>query len=77
MREVEAVRRRNVLLERIGLAGDREEVEDPAAVVVEQHDRDVQPQARGGEQAADVVRERDVADQQHDRSVRGGGRAER
>ena len=37
----------------------------------------VQAEPRGGEQAADVVGERDVADQQHDRPARGGGDAER
>ena len=34
------MRRGDVLLERVGLAGDGEEVEDPATVVVEQHDRE-------------------------------------
>ena len=34
------------------------------------------PRRLRGQQAADVVRERDVADQQHDRAVAGGGRAE-
>ena len=34
------------------------------------------PSRRGGEQAADVVGERDVADQQHDGPARGGGDAE-
>ena len=54
-----------------------QEVEDPAAVVVEQHDDELQAEPRGGEQPADVVGERDVADQQHDRPARGGGDAER
>ena len=51
-----------------------EEVEDPATVVVQQHDRQREPEPAGGEQPADVVGERDVADQQHDRSVVGRGR---
>ena len=38
--EVEAVGGGDVLLERVGLAGDGEEVEDPATVVVQQHDRE-------------------------------------
>ena len=57
--------------------GDGEEVEDSAAVVVQEHDRQLQPEARGGEQAADVIRERDVADQQDDWTIAGGRRAER
>ena len=56
---------------------DRQEVEDPAAAVVDQHDRQLQVQALRGEQAADVVGERDVADQQHDRPVAVRGGAER
>ena len=50
----------------------------PAAVVVEStivERRDAR--AAGGEQAADVVRERDVAHEQHDRPGRGRGDAER
>ena len=39
LREVEPVRRRDVLLEVLALARDRQEVEDPAAVVVDEHDR--------------------------------------
>ena len=46
----------------------RQEVEDPAAVVVDQHDHELQAQPGRGEQPADVVRQRDVADQQHDRA---------
>ena len=65
--EPQTGRRRDVLLERVRLTGDRQEVEDAAAVVVEQHDRQLQPGAPGGEQPARVVGERDVADQQHDR----------
>src|SRR5205823_4767508 len=65
-----------VFFERVGLARDRQEVEDAAAVVVEQHDGERQLQAPGGHKAADVVGERYVADQQHDRSVAGGGGAE-
>ena len=45
------MRRRDVLLERVGLAGDGEEVEDPATVVVEQHDRQRAARA-GGPRAA-------------------------
>ena len=50
VREVEAVRGGDVLLEGVGLAGHRQEVEDPAAVVVEQHDRQVE--VRGGARRA-------------------------
>ena len=50
--------------------GRRQEVEDPAAVVVDQHDHELQSQPRRGEQPADVVRQGDVADQQHDRAAR-------
>ena len=70
VREIEAVRRRDVLDERVALARGRQEVEDPAAVVVEQHDRQLQAQPGRGEQPADVVRERDVADQEHHRAAR-------
>ena len=52
------------------LARHGQEVEDAAAAVVEQHDRQLQPEPPRGEQAADVVRERHVADQQHDRARR-------
>src|ERR1039457_1392689 len=55
--EVQTVRRGDVLLEGLALAGDRQEVEDPAAVVVEQHDGQRQPEPAGGQQAPDVVRE--------------------
>jgi MFS family permease len=72
--EVEAVRRGDVRLERVRLPGDGQEVEDPAAVVVQQDDRQVEREAAGGEQAADVVRERDVPDQEDGALFRGGGR---
>src|SRR5215213_2118617 len=75
MGEVEPVRRGDVALEIGALALDREEVEDAAAVVVDQHDREVELQAARGEQAADVVGERDVAGEQHG-AVAGGGDAE-
>ena len=48
----------HVLLERVALGGHREEVEDAAAVVVDQHDRERQPVATRGQQAADVVQQR-------------------
>jgi hypothetical protein len=73
--EVEAVRGRDVLLEVRALALDREEVEDAAAVVVEQDDHERQPEPARGHQPADVVGERDVADQEHGRDA-GGGDAE-
>ena len=44
--------------------GDGQEVEDAAAVVVDEHDRDRHARGAGGEQAAEVVGERDVADEQ-------------
>jgi MFS family permease len=71
--EVQPVRRGDVLLERVRLVRDRQEVEDAAAVVVQQHDRQVERQAPGREQPADVVRERDVADQE-DGPLLGRGR---
>ena len=57
VREVEAVRGGDVLLEvRRASPRDREEVEDPAAVVVEQHDRQLRARARRArEQPAEVV----------------------
>ena len=75
--EVEPVRGGDVLLEASRSPADREEMEDPAAVVVEQHDRQRQRQPPRGEQAADVVGQRDVADQQHHRALAGRGGAER
>ena len=59
---VETGRRGDVLLEGVVLRADRQEVEDPAAAVVEQHDRERQTRVPArGEQAADVVGERHVA----------------
>jgi hypothetical protein len=52
-------------------------VEDPPAVVIEQHDREREPVATRGEQTADVVRERNVSDQQHHRACAGRARPER
>ena len=54
----------------IGRVRDGQEVEDAAAAVVEQHDRQLQLQAPRREQAADVVGERDVADQEDHRARR-------
>ena len=83
-REVQAGRRRDVAPRRSPgsparerRACDFEEVEDAAAAVVQQHDRELQAEPAGGEQAAEVVGERDVADQQHDGPVARGGGAER
>jgi hypothetical protein len=52
------------------LVGDRvrgarhgQEVEDPAAAVVGAHDRQVDRGTAGGQQAAQVVQERELADQ--------------
>ena len=71
MREPESVRGGDVRLERVVVvAADRQEVEDAAAVVVEHDDRQLQPQPPRRQQATDVVRERDVADQQHHRPTR-------
>src|SRR4051794_15500994 len=44
--EVEAGRRRDVLLEGVGLGGDRQEVEDAAAAVVDEDDRQRDPRPR-------------------------------
>jgi predicted MFS family arabinose efflux permease len=71
--EVEAVRGGDVLLEGVGLACDRQEVEDAPAVVVDEDDRQVESQPPRGEQPADVVRERDISDQEH-RALLGRGR---
>jgi F0F1-type ATP synthase membrane subunit b/b' len=46
-------------LERLALGGHREEVEDAAAVVVDQDDRERQVRPTICEQAADIMRERD------------------
>ncbi len=62
-------RRGGVLSQRCAGARDGEEVEDPPAAVVEQHDRQLQPQSPGREQTADVVGQRDVADQERDRPL--------
>ena len=66
---------------RVALAGeararDRKEVEDAAAVVLDQHDGERELQAAGGDQAPDVVGERDIPDQQHHRLLAGRGGAE-
>ena len=65
--EVEAVRRAEVLLEADGLAvfGNRQQREDPAAVVVEHDDRGVQRVAACREEPAGIVQEGEVARQQH------------
>src|SRR6202042_2164811 len=49
----------------------------PAAVVVEHDDRQVQTELPGGDEAADVVGQRDVADEQDDGVVAGGRHPER
>ena len=65
-------------LEVRALARDRQEVEDPAAVVVDEHDRERRAPSRCADSsAAEVVGERDVADVQDDRAVAGRGGAER
>ena len=65
-----------MLLERIGLAGDREEVKDASAVVVEQHDREREAQPVRRQEPSDVVGERHVADEE-DGGGTGRGEAER
>ena len=67
VREVEPVRRGDVLDEVLALAAHGQEVEDPAAVVVEQDDRQLAP--RGLDQAAEVMDQGDVADEEHDGTV--------
>ena len=63
---------------RIRVLGHRQEVEDRAAAVVEADDLKVRARAAGGEQAADVVQQRELAGQQPRRRPRGepgaGGR---
>ena len=46
-------------------AADRQEREDPAAVVVQQHDCQLQTEAAPGQQPAEVVQQGDVADHRH------------
>ena len=53
--EVEPVRRGDVLDEVLALAGHRQEVEDAAAVVVEDDDRELEAEPRGGDEPAEVV----------------------
>jgi hypothetical protein len=60
----------DVLLERVRLSRERHEVKDPVAVVVEERDRQRQIEAAVRQQAADVVGERNVDDQQHHRAAR-------
>ena len=70
---VEAGRRGDVLLEGVGLRGHREEVEDPAAGVVDEHHGQRQLQARGAQQGAEIVGERDVAKVDDDPRAAGRG----
>jgi hypothetical protein len=72
--EVEPVRGRDVLLVDVAQDRDRKEVEDAAAVVVERDDRQLEPEPGRGDQAADVVQKRDVADQGDDRPAFAGPR---
>ena len=52
-------------------------MEDSAAVVVEEHDRQGELGPLRGHQAADVVGERHVADQQNNGTGAGGSHTER
>jgi len=74
--EVKAVWSGDVLLEGVGLGGHGQEVKDPATIVVQEHDRQVEVQPARGQQPPDVVGQGDVADQQHHRPFAGRGRAE-
>jgi hypothetical protein len=65
--EVEPVGGRDVLDEVRAFTADGQEVEDPAPVVVQQHDRQLAP--RGLDQPAEVMDQRDVADEEHDGTV--------
>jgi hypothetical protein len=65
-RQVHAGRRRYVFLveRRLGLARDREEVEDRAAAVVQAHHVEAGAGPARGEEAAEIVEERQLARQQ-------------
>ena len=69
VREVEAVRRGDVLLEVVALAATGRKWKIPPPSLLSSTIVSVRPSRRRGEQAADVVGQRDVADQQHDRAV--------
>ena len=72
LREVDAARRGDVLLvrSRRAVLGHRQEVEDPAAAVVHAHDRELGAGAARGEQAAEVVEQRQLAGEQPARGRR-------
>ena len=64
--EVEPVWRAEQLLEPVGYGGRlRQKREDAAAVVVEQHDQQIQLMLARGQQPVQIVIEGDVADHQH------------
>src|SRR6185312_2715030 len=65
------------IFEDIGLGSLGKIVEDAAAVVVDEHYREVQPVSGRSPKAVHVVVERYVADDQHDGICCGGGRAKR
>ena len=75
MGEVEPVRRRDVLLERRALARHGRKWKMPPPSLSSSTIGSGRPSRAAGQQAAHVVRERDVADQQHDRPACGRGGA--
>jgi len=52
-------------VDRLAVLRDGEEGEDPAAVVVQDHDRPAQPVAAGRQQAAEVVQQGEVTGEEH------------
>src|SRR4051812_33943396 len=69
---LQACRGGHVLLEDIALARNREEIEDSATGVVDEHDGEIQLESRRADKRSDVMSERDVADQQRGRDARRG-----
>src|ERR687897_51849 len=62
---------------RVEQFGLRKKREDPAPVVVEYDDSGIQTELRCGKQAIEIVPEGEVADDENDRAIAGGGDPER
>ena len=66
--EVQPVRRvEQAVVVYVVAVGDGQEREDPATIVVDKDDRQVQPQAAGGQQSTQVVEEGQVTGEQDGR----------
>ena len=76
-REIDAVRRAEERLEVLGQVGLGQEREDAATVIVDHDEGDVEPAARGAEEAVRIVQEAQIAEERHDRTRRRGGHAKR